>query len=57
VRAIGDPRVMKLAATYGLRRPTLMKAALKLLGNLYEPRGGDAADRLVKALVRMAPAR
>ena len=57
VRAIGDPRVMKLAANYGLRRPTLMKTALKLLGNLYEPRGGDAHDRLVKALVRMAPAR
>jgi menaquinone-9 beta-reductase len=57
VRAIGDPRVMKLAANFGLRRPTLMKTAFKLLGNLYEPRGGDAHDRLVKALVRMAPAR
>jgi geranylgeranyl reductase family protein len=57
VRAIGDPRVMKLAARHGLRRPTLMKVAFKLLANLYEPRGGDAADRVVKALVRMAPAR
>ena len=57
VRAIGDPRVMKLAARHGLRRPTLMRIAFKLLANLYEPRGGDAADRVVKALVRMAPAR
>jgi geranylgeranyl reductase family protein len=57
VRAIGDPRVMKLAANHGLRRPTLMKIAFKLLANLYEPRGGDAADRMVKALVRMAPVR
>jgi menaquinone-9 beta-reductase len=57
VRAIGDPRVMKLAARHGLRRPTLMKIAFKLLANLYEPRGGDATDRVVKALVRMAPAR
>ncbi len=57
VRAIGDPRVMNLAARHGLRRPTLMKVAFKLLANLYEPRGGDAADRVVKALVRMAPAR
>jgi geranylgeranyl reductase family protein len=57
VRAIGDPRVMKLAARHGLRHPTLMKVAFKLLANLYEPRGGDAADRVVKALVRMAPAR
>jgi menaquinone-9 beta-reductase len=57
VRAIGDPRVMELAARHGLRRPTLMRIAFKLLANLYEPRGGDAADRVVKALVRMAPAR
>ena len=57
MRAIGDPRVMKLAARHGLRRPTLMRVAFKLLANLYEPRGGDAADRVVKALVRMAPAR
>ena len=57
VRAIGDPRVMKLAANHGLRRPTLMKIAFKLLANLYEPRGGDVADRMVKALVRMAPVR
>jgi hypothetical protein len=34
-----------------------MKIAFKLLANLYEPRGGDVADRMVKALVRMAPVR
>jgi geranylgeranyl reductase family protein len=57
VRAIGDPRLMKFAATYGLARPALMKVVLKVLANLYEPAGGDAADRVVRALTRMAPSR
>jgi flavin-dependent dehydrogenase len=57
VRAIGEPQVMKLATRYGLPHKTLMKMVLKLLANLYEPVGGDAADRVVRALVRMAPAR
>jgi menaquinone-9 beta-reductase len=57
VRAIGDPRVMKVATTYGLPRPALMKIVLKLLANLYEPAGGDAADRVVRALTWVAPSR
>jgi menaquinone-9 beta-reductase len=57
VRLIGDPRFMKLATRYGLPRPTLMKLVLKLLANLYEPAGGDAVDRVVRGLVRLAPSR
>jgi geranylgeranyl reductase family protein len=57
VRAIGDPRVMKACARYGLPRPTLMKLVLKLMANLYEPARGDTTDRIVRALVRLAPAR
>jgi geranylgeranyl reductase family protein len=57
VRLIGDPRFMKLATRYGLPRPTLMKLVLKLLANLYEPARGDAIDRVVRGLVRMAPSR
>ena len=57
VRAIGDPRVMKACARYGLPRPTLMKLVLKLLANLYEPARGDALDRVVRGLVRLAPSR
>jgi flavin-dependent dehydrogenase len=57
VRAIGDPRVMKACARYGLPRPTLMKLVLKLMANLYEPARGDATDRVVRALVRLAPSR
>jgi menaquinone-9 beta-reductase len=57
VRLIGDPRFMKVATRYGLPHPTLMKLVLKLLANLYEPAKGDAIDRVVRGLVRLAPSR
>ena len=57
VRLIGEPQVMRIATTYGLPRPFLMKIVLKLLANLYNPTGGDAADRVVRTLAAMAPAR
>jgi flavin-dependent dehydrogenase len=57
VRAIGHPQVMKACARYGLPRPTLMKLVLKLMANLYEPARGDATDRIVRAMVRLAPSR
>ena len=57
VRAIGHPQVMKACARYGLPRPTLMKLVLKLMANLYEPARGDATDRVVRAMVRLAPSR
>jgi geranylgeranyl reductase family protein len=57
VRLIGDPRFMKVATRYGLPRPTLMKLVLRLLANLYEPARGDAIDRVVRGLVRLAPSR
>ena len=56
VRAIGHPSVMKLCTRHGLPHPTLMKFCLKLLANLAEPQGGDAFDRIVSGLSRMAPA-
>ena len=56
VKAIGHPSVMKLCTRHGLPHPTLMKFCLKLLANLAEPRGGDAFDRIVTALNRLAPA-
>jgi geranylgeranyl reductase family protein len=56
VKLIGNPKVMSLATHHGLPRPLLMKFVLKLLANLYEPRGGDAADRLVAALTKLVPA-
>ncbi|MGB8649637.1 MAG: geranylgeranyl reductase family protein [Mycobacteriales bacterium] len=56
VSLIGNPQVMKVATRYGLPRPLLMKFTLKLLANLTDPRGGDALDRVVNGLVKVAPA-
>ena len=56
VKCIGHPDVMKLLTRRGLPHPTLMRFTLKLLANLTDPRGGDAMDRLVNALTRLAPA-
>jgi menaquinone-9 beta-reductase len=56
VKLIGDDRVMKLATRHGLPHPVLMRFVLKLMANLTDPRGGDAMDRLINALSRLAPA-
>jgi len=56
VSLIGHPQVMKVATKYGLPRPLLMKFTLKLLANLTDPSGGDALDRVINGLVRVAPA-
>jgi menaquinone-9 beta-reductase len=56
VKAIGDDRVMRLATRHGLPHPVLMRFVLKLMANLTDPRGGDAMDRIVNALSRLAPA-
>src|SRR4051794_740813 len=56
VKAIGHPSVMKLCARHGLPHPTLMKFCLKLLANLSDARDGDAMDRIITALNRLAPA-
>ncbi|HEX6921840.1 MAG TPA: FAD-dependent oxidoreductase, partial [Actinomycetes bacterium] len=56
VRLIGDDRVMKLATRHGLPHPVLMRFVLKLMANLTDPRGGDAMDKVINALSRLAPA-
>ena len=53
---IGDDRVMKLATRHGLPHPVLMRFVLKLMANLTDPRGGDAMDKVINALSRLAPA-
>jgi len=55
VTLIGHPEVMRLATRYGLPRPLLMRFTLKLLANLTDPRGGDALDRVINGLARIAP--
>ena len=56
VKAIGDDRVMRLATRHGLPHPLLMRFVLKLMANLTDTRGGDAMDKVVNALSRLAPA-
>jgi menaquinone-9 beta-reductase len=56
VHAIGHPTFMRFATRHGVKRPYVMRFTMKLLGNLTEPRGGDAVDRLLNALSKMTPA-
>ncbi len=54
-RLIGHPTVMRTATRYGMPRTTLMRFVLKLLANLYDSREGDAMDRVISAMTRLAP--
>jgi geranylgeranyl reductase family protein len=56
VKVIGHPTVMRLATKHGMPHPTLMRFVLKLMANLTDPRGGDAMDRVINGLNRLAPA-
>jgi len=57
VQLIGNsPALMRFAARHGLKRRVMMRFALKLLGNLTETRGGDAADRIINVLSKVTPA-
>jgi flavin-dependent dehydrogenase len=55
VRAIGNSKVMGTLTKYGLPNRKLMEFAFKILGNLTDPRDGDAQDRLINALCKIAP--
>jgi menaquinone-9 beta-reductase len=56
VELIGRPRLMRYATSRGMHHPQLMRFALKLLANLTDPRDGDASDRIISAMTRLAPA-
>jgi geranylgeranyl reductase family protein len=56
VKMIGNPAFMKFATRHGIKRPAVMRMTMKLLGNLTEPRGGDAVDRVINALSKILPA-
>jgi geranylgeranyl reductase family protein len=55
VRLIGHASVMGALTKHALPRRRLMEFAFKVLGNLTDPRDGDAQDRLINALCRIAP--
>ncbi len=56
VKLIEHPEVMRVCTRYGLPRPLLMRFTMKLLADVYEPRGGDLVDRTIATLTRLAPA-
>ncbi|WP_203917140.1 geranylgeranyl reductase family protein [Rugosimonospora africana] len=56
VKLIGNPQIMKVATRHGMPHPMLMRFVLKLLANLTDPRGGDAMDRIINGLTKVAPA-
>lgn len=56
VKLIGHPQIMRIATKHGMPHPMLMRFVLKLLANLTDPRGGDAMDRIINAMTRVAPA-
>ena len=55
VKLIGKPSLMRYATKHSMNRPALMRFALKLLANLTDTRGGDASDRLINGLTKLAP--
>ena len=55
VSLIGNPKVMRLATQRGLSHPMLMRFTLKMLANLTDPKGGDAMDRIINAMAKVAP--
>jgi len=56
VKLIGNPQLMKIGTRHALPHPLLMRFVLKLMANLTDPRGGDAMDRIINGLSRLAPA-
>ena len=55
VELIGRPKLMRYATSRGMHHPQLMRFALKLLANLSDPRDGDASDRIISVMTRLAP--
>jgi flavin-dependent dehydrogenase len=56
VKLMDHPQVMRIAAKHVMPRPTLMRFVMKLLSNLTDPHGGDAMDRIINGLTKIAPA-
>ncbi|MGY1590343.1 geranylgeranyl reductase family protein [Geodermatophilus sp. SYSU D00708] len=50
------PALVRFATAHGLKRPAMVDAALRLMGNLSDGRDGDRFDRVVSVLTRLAPA-
>ena len=49
------PGLVRFATAHGLKRPAMVNAALRLMGNLSDGRDGDRFDRAVAVLTRLTP--
>jgi len=57
VRLIGDPRFMRWSVEHGFPRQTAMRFALTMMANLSDGWGGGKKDKLMSALLALAPER
>lgn len=53
---LNRPGLVRFATAHGLKRPAMVDAALRIMGNLSDGRDGDAVDRAVAVLTRLVPA-
>jgi geranylgeranyl reductase family protein len=53
---LSRPDVVRFATAHGLKRPAMVNAAMRLMGNLTDGRDGDRVDRAIAALTRLTPA-
>jgi len=54
-KMLGHPRFMRFAVEHGFPRKTLMRFALTFMANLTDGRDGGARDKLMHAMVSLAP--
>ncbi|WP_236789733.1 NAD(P)/FAD-dependent oxidoreductase [Amycolatopsis sp. GM8] len=54
-KAIGRPKIMRVATKYGLRVNPLIPLIYKGLSGCYDARGGDAVDRMISLAARLTP--
>lgn len=57
VKAIGSPTIMSASVRHGLPRPKLMRFLFKVMANITDGRDGDLDDRIMDAILRLAPKR
>ena len=55
-RLIGSPAVMRAGLALGMSTPPLFRILVRMMGNLVDPRDGDAVDRMVRLLESATPA-
>jgi hypothetical protein len=53
---LARPDLVRFATAHGLKRPALVRGALRLMGNLSDGGRGDGVDRALAVLHRLAPA-